>query len=136
VYGTEELAVAADLLAWVGPAIGLPLLVLGMILRSTDRRLVPTQIVIMGQRHRPRARWFTAQDIYERRLRVPERARLGGSDHAVAYVDPERPALMSLSRRRPITAVCLALGTTLAIVGLCALVLTLAQATMVAGPIR
>lgn len=134
--GLEELAVAAELLVWVGFAIGLPLLVLGMILRSTDRRLVPTQIVVMGQRHRPRARWFTTDDIYERRLRVPERARLSGRDHAVAYVDPNRPALMSLSRRRPVTTVCLALGTTLVVAGLCALVLTFAQASMVLGFVR
>lgn len=134
--GLAELAVAAELLAWVGPAIGLPLLVLGMIFRSTDLRLVPTQIVIVGQRHRSRARWFTTEDIYERRLRAPERARLSGRDHAVAYVDPDRPALMSVSRRRPVTTVCLSLGTTLVMIGLGALVLTLAQVLVVPGLVR
>jgi hypothetical protein len=128
VTGIEDLAVAADVLSWVGPGIGLPLLVLGMILRSTDRRLVPTQIVVMGQRHQPRVRWFAAEDIYERRLRVPERARLAGRDHAVAYVSPDKPTLMSLGRRRPITSVCLSLGATLVIIGVCGLVFSLIQA--------
>ena len=135
-YGLAELAVAAELLAWVGPAVGLPLLVLGMIFRSTDLRLVPTRIVVVGPRHYTRARWFPPEDIYERRLRTPERARLAGSDHAVAYVDPDRPTLMSLNRRRPVTTVCLALGTTLVVAGLCALALTFAQAFMVTGFVR
>ncbi|MCY1159685.1 MAG: hypothetical protein MOP51_2710, partial [Citricoccus sp.] len=66
--------------------------------------------------------------IYERRLRVPERAHLGGRDHAVAYVSPDKPTLMSLERRRPITSVCLSLGATLIIIGVCGLVLSLIRA--------
>ncbi|HRO30700.1 MULTISPECIES: hypothetical protein [Micrococcaceae] len=126
--GLEDFADAADVLAWVSPGIGLPLFVLGMLLRSTDRGFVPTQIVIMGQPHQPRARWFTAEDIYERRLRAPERARLGGRDHALAYVSPDKPTLMSLGRRRPITSVCLSLGATLIVIGVGGLVLSLIRA--------
>ncbi|MDI3331928.1 MAG: hypothetical protein QJR09_14530 [Micrococcus sp.] len=125
--GIEGLGVAAELLAWIGPAVGLPLLVLGMILRSTDRGLVATQIVIVDQPHKPRARWFASEDIYERRLRASERARLTGKDFSVAYVSPAKPTLMSLNRRRPITSVCLSLGATLAIIGVFGLVVSNAQ---------
>jgi hypothetical protein len=127
VNGLEGLGVAAELLSWIGPMIGLPLLVLGMILRSTDRGLVPTQVVVVDQAYKPRARWFAAEGIYERRLRVSERARLAGKDVSVAYVSPARPTLMSLERRRPVTSVCLSLGATLTIVGICGLVLSTAQ---------
>jgi hypothetical protein len=127
VNGLEGFGVAAELLSWIGPMIGLPLLVLGMILRSTDRGMVPTQIVIVDQSDELRARWFAAEDIYERRLRVSERAHLAGEDVSVAYVSPAKPTVMSLDRRRPVTSVCLSLGATLTIVGICGLVLSTAQ---------
>jgi hypothetical protein len=127
VNGFEGLGVAAELLSWIAPMIGLPLLVLGMVLRSIDRGLVPTQIVIVDQSHELRARWFAAEDIYERRLRASERGHLAGGDVSVAYVSPAKPTLMSLDRRRPVTSVSLSLGATLTIVGVCGLVLSTAQ---------
>jgi hypothetical protein len=127
VNGLEALGVAAEVLAWIAPGLGLPLLALGMVLRSTDRELVPTQIVIVDQSHKPQARWFAAEDIYQRRLRPMERARLTGKDFSVAYVSPGKPTLMSLDRHRPITRVCQSLGATLAIIGLCGLAVSIAR---------
>lgn len=121
----DGVGVVAEVLARIVLMIGLPLLALGMVLRLKERGLVPTEIVIVVRQHELRARWFAAGEIYERRLRAAERARLAGQDFGLAYVSPADPTTMRLQRRRPLTSVCLSLGTTLAIAGLCGLVLSL-----------
>lgn len=121
----EGVGGVAEVLAWIVLMIGLPLLALGMVLRLKERGLVPTEIVIVVRQRERRARWFASGEIYERRLRAAERPRLAGQDVGLAYVSPTDPTTMRLQRRRPITSVCLSLGTTLAITGLCALVISL-----------
>lgn len=116
---------AAEALARIVLMIGLPLVTLGMVLRLKERDLVPTEIIIDVRQHERRARWFASGQIYERRLRATERVRLAGQDVALAYVNATDPTTMRLQRRRQLTSVCLSLGTTLAITGLCGLVLSL-----------
>lgn len=128
VNGFQVLGLAAEVMAWLGPMIGLPLLVGGIVLRARERDLVTTEVVIVGQPDDPRARWFDAEDIHERPLRPGERSRLDGRDFTLAYVSPTNPAQMRLERRLPITTVSLALGATLVAAGLVGLVVSIADA--------
>lgn len=116
---------AGELLSWVGLIIGVPLLLVGALLRSGEARLVPTEIVIVHGLRGAEARWFAAGDFHERALRTTERDLLGGRDYCTAFVNRRDPTRMRLRARRPVTSVCLALGGVLAGAGLCGFAVSL-----------
>jgi len=124
VTGLEGAGVAGDLLSWIGLGLGVPLLLVGLILRSAERALVPVEIVIVRGDHEPLARWFAHGDFHERALDAAERAHYAGRDICTGYVNWRDPARMRLERRTPSTRVCLALGATFTVVGLTGLVLS------------
>jgi hypothetical protein len=125
VDGVDGLLRAAELLAWFGPMIGLPLFARAYVLRAREKNLVPTQIVIVQRRDGSSARWFTAGDINERRLRASEQRRLAGAESWLAYVSPTDEAVMRLRRRSPVTRGFLYVGATLALIGLAGFIVAL-----------
>lgn len=116
---------AGELLSWVGLITGVPLLLVGALLRSGEARWVPTEIVVVHGLRGSAARWFAAGDFHERTLRAAERALLGGRDVCTAFVSHRDPSRMRLQARRPFTSVCLALGGVLAGAGLCGFAVSL-----------
>lgn len=123
--GLEGAGVAGDLISWIGLILGLPLLLVGMLLRTGEKVLVPTEVVLVMDAGRLWARWFFAGTFHQRPLRGPESAHLALRDVCLGYVDRRNPSVMRLERRRPVTSVCLALGITFVVLGVFGFALSL-----------
>jgi hypothetical protein len=125
VTGLEGAGVAGELLSWIGLGLGLPLLLVGLALRSTERALVPTEIVIVRGSPEPLARWFADDDFPERPLYPAERPHYAGRDVCTGYISRRDPTLIRLEPHRPATGIYLTLGGTLTVIGLVGLALSI-----------
>lgn len=123
--GLEGAGVAGELLSWIGLVLGLPLLLVGLALRSAERALVPLEVVIVRGPHEPLARWFAGDDFHERPLYAAERAHYAGRDVCTGYISRRDPSLLRLEPSRPATRACVALGATLTVIGLIGLALSI-----------
>ncbi|NUL44005.1 hypothetical protein F7P69_02160 [Cellulosimicrobium funkei] len=123
--GLEGAGVAGDLISWIGLTLGIPLLLVGMLLRSGEKGLVTTEVVLVVEGGTMWARWFSAGEFHERPLRDAERALLAGQDVCRGYVDRRDASAVRFERRRPVTSVCLALGSTFLVLGVCGVALSL-----------
>lgn len=131
--GLEGAGIAGELLSWIGLVLGVPLLMVGLILRSAERALIPIEIVIVRGAHEPLARWFAQGDFHERPLDAAERAHYAGKDVCTGYVNRRDATQMRLEHRTPATRICLALGATFTVVGVTGLVLSVLPMVF-AGP--
>ncbi|GAA4480900.1 hypothetical protein GCM10023190_26210 [Enteractinococcus fodinae] len=107
-----------DLLSLVGLGLGLPVYLIGALLYSADKKMVPTEVVTVYDESSTKLRWYAAGDIYERPVRPDEHDYLRDRDYRVGFVKPRHPAIMRLEPQRQITSICLTLGKTLVIIGL------------------
>ncbi|MEW1980873.1 hypothetical protein AB0333_08090 [Citricoccus sp. NPDC079358] len=123
--GLEGAGVAGDLISWIGLLLGLPVLLVGLLLRAREKGLVPTEVVLVADGGMLWARWFSAGEFQERPLSGTERAHLAGQDVCRGYVSRRDPSGVRFERRTSATSVCLALGYTFVGLGVCGFVLSL-----------
>ncbi|GAA1116711.1 hypothetical protein GCM10009670_01730 [Citricoccus alkalitolerans] len=116
---------AGELISWIGLIIGLPVLLLGLLLRAGEKGLVPTEVVLVADGGTLWARWFSAGEFHERPLRGAERSHFASRDFCLGYLDRRDPSVMRLERRRPVARALLALGSTFVILGACGFALSL-----------
>ncbi|XKH55635.1 hypothetical protein LG293_10270 [Citricoccus nitrophenolicus] len=123
--GLEGAGVAGDLISWIGLILGLPVLLVGLLLRAGEKGLIPTEVVLVADGGTLWARWFSAGEFHERPLSGAERARLAGQDVCRGHVSRRDPSVLRFERRTPATSVCLALGSTFVVLGACGFALSL-----------
>ncbi|WP_341976258.1 hypothetical protein LTA6_000803 [Microbacterium sp. LTA6] len=97
----DVLGSIADIIAWIGLGIGIPLLLVVAIGRAHDGRWHPIEVVILEEAERARARWYTAGDFWERPLRASEAEHWRGREEAPAFISEKHPRVMSFEPRRP-----------------------------------
>jgi hypothetical protein len=103
----EAVAMVGELFSWLGLAVGVPMLLLGMLLRSTEKAFVPTPIVVVDRDGAPVARWFNGEHLHERALRGDERSLLAGRARGTAFVHRHHPGRMRLDKSSPATGIVL-----------------------------
>ncbi|WP_313815130.1 hypothetical protein [Citricoccus sp.] len=123
--GLEGAGVAGDLISGIGLILGLPVLLVGMLLRASEKGLAPIEVVLVADGGMLWARWFSAGEFQERPLSGAERARLAGQDVCRGYVSRRDPSAVRFERRTAATSVCLALGSTFVVLGVCGFALSL-----------
>lgn len=114
----EIMGIIGDLLSLLGLGLGIPLYLVGLLLYSTDKKMVATEVVPTNDGGVPQLRWYAAGDIYERPMRPEEADYFTDQDYCEGYVKPRRPGIMRLEPQRQSTRICRVMGTTLVVIGL------------------
>ena len=114
----EIMGIIGDLLSLLGLGLGIPLYLVGLLLYSTDKKMLVTEVVTTDDGGVPQLRWFAAGNFYERTMRPEEADYFTAQDYCEGYVRPRRPGIMRLEPQRQITRLCRVMGTTLVAIGL------------------
>lgn len=121
----DAIAATGELVSWLCLVPGIPLLLVGWLLRARDGAWEPVEIVVVPQGDRALARWYAGDGFHQRRLSRGERMRLGADGEHVAQVSERHPARMRLHDHPPFQRMLTVIGAVLTAAGLLGLVLSL-----------
>lgn len=112
----DVVATIGEVFAWIGLALGVPLLLAGAALRAVHGAWEPVEIAIVTLGGERRARWFTAGDFRERRLRPGESGLADGWHEG--FVSTRRPGSARFGSAPAGARLCTSMGWLFATVGL------------------
>lgn len=86
----DTLALVGEVLSWVGLGVGLPLLLLGLLIRTVEGAWLPIEIAVIERDGSLIGRWFAGGDFHERPLKGHETATAedGWADGVVSANNP------------------------------------------------
>ncbi|MBC6495710.1 MULTISPECIES: hypothetical protein [unclassified Microbacterium] len=120
----DTLALVGEVLSWVGLGLGLPMLLIGVLIRTIEGPWLPAEIAIIERDGALLARWFAGGDFHERPLSRQESAtaEAGWADGVVSANNPSHARVGEPPHARRVV---LTLGIVFAGVGFVGLVVSL-----------
>lgn len=120
----DTLALAGEVLSWIGLGIGLPLLVAALLVRAVNGEWVAVEVAVIERDGAPLLRWFAGGDFHERPLRrtEPWQAGVEWLDGLYSSNDPGR---IRIGEPPHLRRVLRTLGIVFVAVGVAGLVLSL-----------
>lgn len=120
----DTLALAGEVLSWIGLGLGLPLLVVSALVRLVEGAWVPVEFAVIDREGRLIARWFAAGDFHERPLRRGEQTH-ADDGWAEGVYSSNDPAHARIGEPPHLRRVLRTVGLVFASVGLLGLVVSL-----------
>lgn len=120
----DALGGVGEIVSWIGLGLGLPVLLIGIIAKAHTGRWCAIEVAIVSTDHHTLARWYAAEEFYERRLTSAEIMQWGDQDMVTAWVSERRPNLMRFEPKRHALHVIYVAGITLSGAGLVGMVLS------------
>lgn len=91
----EIVGIIGDLLSLIGLGCGIPLSLIGALVHSADKKMLPTEVVTTGEvKASPLLRWYASGDFHERPMRASERDYFQDQEYRIGYVKPRHPETM------------------------------------------
>jgi hypothetical protein len=92
----DTVGVIAEVIGWVGLALGLASLGLALLIRIADGRWLPTDAVIADDADGSTVRWFAEGEFHARRLSAAERHHVENIDEEKAFYREREPEHLRL----------------------------------------
>ncbi|GAA1838794.1 hypothetical protein [Agromyces salentinus] len=92
----DTIGVIAEVIGWVGLALGLASLGLVLLIRIADGRWLPTDAVIADEADGSVVRWFAEGEFHTRRLSASERQHVEDLDEEKAFYREREPEHLRL----------------------------------------
>jgi hypothetical protein len=112
----DAVALVGEMLSWIGLGVGVPVLLLGALVRFVEGPWRRVEITVAERDGVSIARWFAGEDFRERPLRRDESA-YAGTDSSVGVVSANNPARVRLGEPPHLQRVLLTLGVVFVAVG-------------------
>lgn len=107
----ETVGVIGELLSWLGGSIGVVFLAIALILRSRDRKRLPTPVSVVEDLDEQQvAIWTAAGRTYSRKLAEHERLADDHDSSMTGFVAPQHPEHLVLQQRSNAERLCTVLA--------------------------
>ena len=120
----DVLGAIGEVLSWIGLGIGLPALLVALLVKAGDGRWVPVVLVLVPEGSRIRARWYAANNFWERLLTADEALLWRGRETADAFISERHPHRMRSEPRRPLLHAVYVAGLALTAIGVASTLLS------------
>ena len=120
----DVLGAIGEVLSWIGLGIGLPALLVALLVKAGDGRWVPVELVLVPEGSRIRARWYAANNFWERLLTADEALLWRGRETADAFISERHPHRMRSEPRRPLLHAVYVAGLALTAIGVASTLLS------------
>lgn len=92
----ETIGAIAEVIGWVGLAVGLGCLLVVLLIRIADGRWLPTDAVIVDEAGGSIVRWFAEGEFHSRRLSADERHHVANPQEEPAFYREREPEHLRL----------------------------------------